>query len=76
MSARIHYLPNAEPDPDEPNAQTLRHGDGDGGGTEELVVRIVLDMPELPDDPEPEPEPAKDQRGGWRKSLVYRLRLS
>ena len=46
---------------DEPHA-----GDGDGGDGTEIVIRIVVDWPELPDDsiPEPEPDPEPERKSG------------
>ena len=48
---------------DEPQA-----GDGDGGDGTEIVIRIVVDWPELPEGstsaPEPDPEPERKGRLG------------
>jgi hypothetical protein len=46
---------------DEPQA-----GDGDGGDGTEIVIRIVIDGPDAPDDglPKPEPEPERNGRFG------------
>jgi hypothetical protein len=48
---------------DEPQA-----GDGDGGDGTEIVIRLVVDWPELPEgstsEPDPDPEPEREGRLG------------
>jgi hypothetical protein len=44
--------------PDEPQA-----GDGDGGDGTEIVIRIVVDWPDVPEDPPDEPEPEPERKG-------------
>lgn len=68
MSAQIHYLPGAQPDSGQHNAPAPQ--DGDGGGPHEVVVRIILEMPEeLPEEPEDEDEdeeePEHKPKVGW-----------
>jgi hypothetical protein len=38
-------------------------GDGDGGDGREIVIRIVIDGADAPDDRPPEPEPKLERRG-------------
>ena len=41
--------------------------DGDGGGTEEVVIRVILEFPDDPGaeaDPESETEPVPEEKGG------------
>jgi hypothetical protein len=46
---------------DEPQA-----GDGDGGDGTEIVIRILVDWPDTPEDaiPEPEPDPEPERKSG------------
>ena len=46
---------------DEPQA-----GVGDGGDGTEIVIRIVVDWPDTPENaiPEPEPDPEPERKGG------------
>ena len=41
--------------------------DGDGEGPTEIVVRVVFEWPDEPEEPEdaPDPEPPPKARGGW-----------
>ena len=41
--------------------------DGDGEGPTEIVVRVVFEWPDEPEEPEdaPDPEPPPKAKGGW-----------
>ena len=46
-------------------AEEPQQEDGDGGDGDEIVVRVVIDWPEIPEEPETEPEPKRGRLGGF-----------
>jgi len=64
MTAKIYQLRQRV---DEPGIQgdDPQPANGDGGGPPQVIeIRIILEAPDLPDEPEPDPEP-KQRTWPW-----------